>query len=122
MTISREEHLSRLSHVGGLPRHAHQGESSAALAAAVAALRQTRGELATEIEGMHRAHAVAKREQAAELASERAAHDAALKVERTAHNERLRQLDELLRGALEAQSKRAPAMARRMTIVEEALK
>jgi hypothetical protein len=120
---SYAEHIANLSHAGGLPRSAHQAESSAALLAAVEALRKTRLELATEIETARKQFGAERKTHAAELAAERAVHDATLAAERAAHNERVQKLDEILRSALEGRDKRAPALlARHMAIIDEALR
>jgi hypothetical protein len=120
MTISYSEHISRLSHAGGLPRTA-QGETSTALLAATEALRKTKLELLVEIEAMRKQHAAEKRNHAAELAAERAAHDTALAAERRSHDDRVRQASEILRREFGQHRKRLPAVERSLTAIDAAL-
>jgi seryl-tRNA synthetase len=116
------DHVSRLSHVGGLPRGVRQQETSDELRAEIEQLRKARNERRDELQALREQYATEKRRQTAELAAERAAHDAKLAAERDALKERARQLDEVLRAALEAAQHRTPAISRQMAMIEEALR
>jgi membrane protein involved in colicin uptake len=122
MSDAYSRHIAGLSHVGGLPRHARQPETPAAVRGEIETLRKVRTELMTEIEAVRKHHAAEKRNHAAELAAERAAHDAAIAAERAAHNERIRRLDEILGHALEQHNLRTPAVARALTVAEGVLR
>jgi hypothetical protein len=114
------EHLSRLSHSGGLPRAA-QGETSTALLAATEALRKTKLELLVAIETMRKQHAAEKRNHAADLAAERVAHDATLASERRSHDELVGRAADILREAFGQASKRLPALERSLKAIDAAL-
>jgi hypothetical protein len=113
------DHVSRLSHSGGVLKTAQQGGSTAALVAATEALRATHTQLLVEIEAMRKQQAVEKRSHAAELAAERKAHDAALAAERTAHDEHTRQLAEILSREFGQHSKRLPTIERSLAAIDE---
>jgi hypothetical protein len=118
---SYSEHLANLSHSGGLPRAARQGESSAALLAAVEALRKNHVGLLAEIEAMRKQQAVEKRNHTTELEKERVAFDAELREERAVHDARVRQLAEILRSEFGQHGKRVLVIERQMVAIDEVL-
>jgi negative regulator of replication initiation len=118
-----QSHLANLSHRGGLPKSAQQTvDVPDELRAEIAQLRKSLNERRDDLQTLRLQYAAEQKRQQAELAAGRKAHDAALAGERAAHNERVKQLNEILRSALAGHDKRAPAIARQMTAIEEALR
>jgi hypothetical protein len=115
------DHVSRLSHSGGLPCAAQLGGSTAALVAATEALRKTHTDLLVEIEAMRKRFATERRSHEAELTAERKAHDAKLAADRRAFDDRVNQLAEILRREFGQQSKRLPTIERSLTAIDEVL-